>query len=37
MEMKRPNSQRNLDMAIRRLGADEKAFLSNRIIIANAR
>lgn len=36
MEMKRPNSQRNLDMAIRRLGADEKAFLSNRIIIANA-
>lgn len=34
--MKRPNSQRNLDIAIRRLGADGEAFLSNRSIIANA-
>lgn len=34
--MKKPNSLRNLDMAIRRLGTDERAYLSNRGIIANA-
>ncbi len=36
MAMKRPNSIRNLDMAIRRMGADEAEFLSNRSLIANA-
>lgn len=36
MAMKRPNSMRNLDMAIRRIGADEAEFLSNRSLIANA-
>ena len=36
MAIKRPNSMRNLNMAIRRMGADEADFLSNRSIIANA-
>lgn len=36
MAMKRPNSMRNLDMAIRRMGSDEADFLSNRSLIANA-
>lgn len=36
MAVKRPNSMRNLDMAIRRMGVDEADFLSNRSIIANA-
>lgn len=36
MAMKRPNSMRNLDMAIRRMGSDEADFLSNRsLIVAN--
>lgn len=34
--MKKPNSKRNLDMAIRRLGSDEEDYLKNRAIIANA-
>lgn len=34
--MKRPNSKRNLDMTIRRLGGGEGTYLRNRTIIANA-
>ncbi len=34
--MKRPNSVRNLDMAIRRFGASEEDYLGNRTAIANA-
>ncbi|WP_165062943.1 nucleotidyl transferase AbiEii/AbiGii toxin family protein [Adlercreutzia sp. ZJ154] len=34
--MKRPNSVRNLDMAIRRFGASEEDYLENRTAIANA-
>ncbi len=36
MAVKRPNSKRNLDMAIRRLGADDESYVRNRTIIANA-
>lgn len=34
--MKRPNSKRNLDMAIRRLGGSNGEYLRNRTVIANA-
>lgn len=34
--MEKPNSKRNLDMAIRRLGCGDEAYLRNRAIIANA-
>lgn len=34
--MKRPNSKRNLDMAIRRLGDGERDYVRNRFIITNA-
>ena len=34
--MKRPNSKRNLDMAIRRLGSSERDYVRNRFIITNA-
>lgn len=34
--MKKPNSKRNLDMAIRRLGSGDEDYLRNRAVIANA-
>lgn len=34
--MKKPNSKRNLDMAIRRLGSGDEDYLRNRTVIANA-
>lgn len=34
--MKKPNSKRNLDMAIRRLGSCDEDYLRNRAVIANA-
>ncbi|NHM13550.1 nucleotidyl transferase AbiEii/AbiGii toxin family protein [Xiamenia xianingshaonis] len=34
--MKKPNSKRNLDLAIRRLGDGDEAYLRNRAVIANA-
>ncbi len=34
--MNRPNSKRNLDMAIRRLGSSERDYVRNRFIITNA-
>lgn len=36
MAMKRPNSKRNLDMAIRRLGSADEDYVANRTLIANA-
>lgn len=36
MAMKKPNSVRNLDMTIRRMGSDDGDFLSNRGLIASA-
>lgn len=33
---KRPNSRRNLDMAIRRLGDEEGDYEKNRFLITNA-
>ena len=33
---KRPNSKRNLDMAIRRLGGDNEGYVRRRTVIANA-
>ncbi len=36
MAVKRPNSKRNLDMAIRRLGSSNEDYVANRTLIANA-
>lgn len=36
MGMRKPNSKRNLDMAIRRLGKTDEEYLSNRTAITNA-
>lgn len=36
MAVKRPNSKRNLDMAIRRLGSTDEDYVANRTLIANA-
>ena len=36
MAVKRPNSKRNLDMAIRRLGASAEEYVANRTLVANA-
>ena len=34
--MSKPNSKRNLDMAIRRMGEGDEDYLRNRAVIANA-
>ena len=34
--MKQPNSKRNVDMALRRLGATDEDYLRNRTLVANA-
>lgn len=36
MGLKKPNSKRNLDMTIRRLGSSDEEYLRNRTVIANA-
>ena len=36
MAMRRPNSKRNLDMAIRRLGSSNEEYVANRTLVANA-
>lgn len=34
--MNKPNSKRNLDMAIRRMGSTDEDYVRNRTVIANA-